>query len=46
MREFYTKNLVSKFWMSISRCSINKSDIIEVRVYMETYQIVVDLIRH
>ena len=27
------KILILKFWVTISRCSINKGDIIEVRVY-------------
>ena len=27
------EKLVSKFWVTVSTCSINKGDIIEVRVY-------------
>ena len=34
-REFYNTNLVSKFCVTISRCSINKGDIIKVRVYIQ-----------
>ena len=30
---FTLKNLVLKFWVTISRCSINKGDIIKVRVH-------------
>ena len=33
MREFYSRKLVLKFWVTRSRCSINKGDIMEVRVY-------------
>ena len=35
MREFYSIKLVLKFLVIISRCSINKGDIIKVRLYLE-----------